>query len=69
MPERVHKRLYITLPVCPEPTCHRIGKVAKHGMGNSMREWCTGGIENPHKKTRVERRLFVESRAKVKDPA
>jgi hypothetical protein len=35
-------------------------------MGNSMREWCTGGVENPHSKVRVEKRLFVESRAKVK---
>lgn len=69
MPERLHKRLYIELPVCPEPSCQRVGRQPRYGMGNQMREWCTGGIENPHKKRRLDYRVFVESRAKVKADA
>jgi len=70
MPERLHNRLYVSLPVCPEPSCHRVGKIPQHGIGNSrMKEWCTGPLERRHKKVRMEERLFTESRAKVKDPA
>lgn len=65
MPKRVHNRLYAFLPVCPEPSCLQVGKVPRHGMGNSMKEYCVGRIENRHSKRRMEPRLFVESRAKV----
>ncbi len=67
MPERLHKRLYITLPVCPEPSCKQVGKVPLAGRVK-MRGYCTGEITNPHKKQRMIETLFVESRAKVKEP-
>lgn len=70
MPERVHNRLYAFLPVCPEPDCEqRVGRIPQHGMGNSMKEWCIGPMNNRHPKRRKEPKLFVESRAKVKADA
>lgn len=68
MPERLHKRLYVSLPVCPEPSCHQVGKLPLAGR-NSMKNYCTGTITNSHSKQRMEERLFVESRAKVKADA
>jgi len=65
MPERLHKRLYVELPVCPEPSCLQVGKVPLAGR-SSMKNYCTGSIVNSHSKKRMESRLFVESRAKVK---
>ena len=68
MPERLHNRLYVELPVCG--SCHRVGKVPQHGMGRSrMTMFCTGPLEDQHSKQRMENRLFVESRAKVAEPA
>jgi len=69
MAERLHKRLYVALPVCPEPSCNRVGKMPINNSGNSMREYCTGPIERRHPKRKLEPRLFVESRAKIKETA
>lgn len=69
MAERLHNRLYVSLPVCPEPGCMRVGKQPINHAGNSMREYCTGPLENRHPKKRVTQRLFVESRAEIKADA
>lgn len=66
MAERLHHRLYATLPVCPEPACRHIGAKPMDGIGGKMRDYCVGPIDRRHPKRRKEPLLFVESRAKVK---
>lgn len=68
MVERLHKRLYVSLPVCPDPSCLQVGKLPLAGRSR-MNSYCTGSITNKHPKARMEERLFVESRAKVRETA
>lgn len=68
MAERLHKRLYVSLAVCPDPSCLQVGKVPLAARSR-MTSYCTGSITNKHPKARMSERLFVESRAKVKETA
>ncbi len=54
------KRLQVDLPVCPFPGCDRVGKLPTEG---SRKDFCTGGVERSHRKTRMEARRFVEVRS------
>jgi hypothetical protein len=53
------KKLLADLPVCPEPNCRRVGRLPGP-LG--LKGYCTGGLENPHKKRRMETLPFVEER-------
>lgn len=48
----------VTLPVCP--LCRRAGKIPNEFV--SGRFWCTGPLEDPHKRVAMEPRKFQEIR-------
>lgn len=49
--------LSVELPCCP--VCGRVGKLPAH---ITRKDWCNGGVANPHKVAKMERRTFVEVR-------
>jgi len=48
--------LKVTLPVCPNEDCRRVGKIPADHFGG--KEYCVGLIGNAHKKVRMEKRTF-----------
>lgn len=44
------RRLSVELPVCPKADCGRVGKLP---VAESRKDWCNGGIENPHKAVKM----------------
>lgn len=48
--------LSVELPVCPIKDCRRVGKIPAGHFGG--KEYCSGPIENSHKKVRMKRRTF-----------
>lgn len=57
------RKLRVELPVCPEPGCGQVGKLANPGV-MGVKGWCVGAEGKGHPKRRMETRTFVEERAR-----
>jgi hypothetical protein len=47
--------LRVELPVCPVEGCRRVGRLPSHF---TRKGFCSGGVKNPHKPIRMEKRVF-----------
>lgn len=53
---RASETLTVTLPVCPNEDCRRVGKIPADLFRG--KEYCVGLIGQGHKKVRMEKRTF-----------
>ena len=63
MPGEHHskERLEVSLFVCPDPGCRQVGKRPITDVGGTVKGWCKGPMQAPHKKRRMVATTFVEA--------